>query len=63
MKSINVEELPEPIALAIESVVKTLKTQLRIVAGSKPKQRVVFHPKPGHALTALRREDIYGDAL
>jgi hypothetical protein len=63
MKSINVEELPEPVALAIESVVKTLKVQLRTVAERKPNQRVVFHTKSGRALTALRREDIYGDAL
>ena len=62
MKTINVEELPEPVALVIATMVETLKVQLRAVGEKKPEQHVTFHTKPGLALTSLRREDIYGDA-
>jgi hypothetical protein len=63
MKTINVEELPEPVALVIETMVETLKTQLRVVSEKRPQRHVTFHTKPGLALTSLRREDIYGDAV
>ena len=62
MKTINVEELPEPVALVLESMVEILKQQLRTSSESKPQRHVTFHTKPGLALTSLRREDIYGDA-
>jgi hypothetical protein len=63
MKTINVEELPEPVALVIESMVQTLKAQLGVARDRKPERHVTFHTKPGLALTSLRREDIYGDAV
>ena len=61
MKTINVEELPEPVALVLETMVETLKAQLRGAGDKKPQRNVTFHTKPGLALTNLRREDIYGD--
>lgn len=62
MKTINVEELPEPVALVLETMVETLKAQLRGASDQKIRRSVTFHTKPGLALTSLRREDIYGDA-
>jgi hypothetical protein len=62
MKTINVEELPEPVAIVLETMVETLKAQLRGAADKKAERHVMFHTKPGMALTSLRREDIYGDA-
>jgi hypothetical protein len=63
MRTINVEELPEPVALVLQTMVETLKAQLRKVADKGPGRRVGFHTKPGQALTNLRRQEIYGDAL
>lgn len=63
MKTINVEELPEPIARALESMVETPKASLRPLDDHGMRRRVVFQTRPGRALTSLRREDIYGDAL
>jgi hypothetical protein len=62
MKTINVEELPEPVAIVLETMVETLKAQLRGAGDKRAERHVTFHTKPGMALTSLRREDIYGDA-
>lgn len=60
MKTINVEDLPEPVALAIQSVVETLRAQLH--AEPKPRERMEFPLWPGQPIGSLRRREIYDDA-
>lgn len=60
-KVINVEQVPEPVALALAAVVDALKQQF------EPKnpegQRVHLAVRPGKVIGSLRREDIYADAI
>ena len=65
VKSIDVEGLPEPVAKAIELVVRAFRVQLvpkaePQVAAPKPTAREL--PRwPGKVIGSLRREDIYAD--
>ena len=64
MKSIDVEGLPEPVAKAIEQVVRTFKVQLAPKAEPQAPARKTAHelPRwPGKVIGDLRREDIYAD--
>ena len=58
MKAINVEDLPEPVARALDAVVQTLRGQL--AKGFRPSSRIVNLPLwPGEVVGSLRRDDIY----
>lgn len=59
MQTINVEDLPEPVARAIETVVRTMREQLHPVEERRP--RVKLPVRSGHVLGQLTREEIYGD--
>ena len=62
MKSIDVEGLPEPVAKAIEQVVRTFKLQLAPKAEPQASARKTAHelPRwPGNVIGDLRREDVY----
>ena len=59
MDTINVRDLPEPLARAIDAMVRTLREQLR--AEDKPRRRVNLPVWPGKVIGSLKREDIYGD--
>lgn len=63
MKTINVEHLPEPIARAVHAMVEMLKAQMPPAneGNLQDRKRIEFCPKPGRALTELRRADIYVD--
>jgi hypothetical protein len=65
VKSIDVEGLPEPVAKAIELVVRTFKVQLVPTAkpqGTAPNLTARELPRwPGTVIGSLRREDIYAD--
>lgn len=59
MQTINVEDLPEPVARALEAVVRTLREQLQSADERRP--RVKLPVRPGKVLGHLTREEIYGD--
>lgn len=65
MKSIDVEGLPEPVAKAIEQVVRTFKVQLAPKAEPQaPARKATAHelPRwPGKVIGGLHREDLYAD--
>lgn len=62
MKAIDVEGLPEPIAQALQSVVETLRAQLREINGER-REPVVLRTRPGTVLGRLTRKEIYEDAV
>lgn len=60
LRSIEVDGLPEPVALSLNSMVQTLRRQLKVSG------RRQSHPKPlltksGTVIASIRRDDIYGD--
>jgi hypothetical protein len=59
MKAINVEDLPEPMALAVQSIVETLRQQVH--AGNDRRPRVELPRWPGTVIGRARREEIYDD--
>ena len=60
MKSIDVQDLPEPIVRALVSVVTTIRGQLR--REQKHAERRQSLPVwPGTVTQPLSREEIYGD--
>ena len=61
MKSIDVEDLPEPIAQTVQLMVQRLREQLRRPAASRPK--VQLPEWPGRVLGNLSREEIYDDVI
>jgi hypothetical protein len=65
VKSIDVEGLPEPLAAAIDLVVRTFKVQMAPKTGvpaAAPKAKAPELPRwPGKVIGSLRREDIYAD--
>lgn len=61
MKSIDVEGLPEPVALALDTVVQTLRSQLAKTTAS-PNRKVELPRWPGTVTGTLRREEIYAGA-
>jgi hypothetical protein len=65
VKSIDVEGLPEPVAAAIELVVRTFKVQMAPQGEAPtagPKVKAPELPRwPGKVIGDLRREDVYAD--
>ena len=63
MKSIDVAELPEPVAEAIAAVVKTLQQQFsKTTVSTKPTSETELLVRPGKVLKPVTREEIYEDA-
>jgi hypothetical protein len=59
MKTVDVSDLPEPLARAIEAMVQALRDQLN---GKEQKKQTVTLPVwKGTLKSSLRREDIYDD--
>jgi hypothetical protein len=59
MKAIDVEDLPEPVAQALQVVVRTLRAQFR--AAEKPRERVELRTWPGRPIGTMSREEIHED--
>lgn len=59
MKTIDIADLPEPVAHALEVVVETLREQFRHT--EKPRQRVELPAWPGEVTGGLTRTEIYQD--
>lgn len=59
MKTIDVEDLPEPVAQAVAAMVEALRQQLA-KKEEKPK-RVELPSWPGTVIGSLSRKDIYSD--
>lgn len=57
MRSVNVDDLPEPVAQALAHLVETLKEQFR--AAPKPRERVELAVRKGTVIGDLSRQDIY----
>lgn len=61
METIDVRDLPEPIAQVLRTMVDTLRDQLR---GHEPaRQKIKLPVWPGKVIGSLRREELYDDAL
>lgn len=61
METIDVRDLPEPIARGLEVVAQMARTLNRKHPNAQ-KKRVKIHPaKGGRVLTPLTREEIYAD--
>jgi hypothetical protein len=58
METINVKDLPEPVAQAIAMIVDTLREQLRTDERKQPVHLPVWDGKP---IGTLTREDMYDD--
>jgi hypothetical protein len=59
MRTINVDNIPEPVVRAMEVVVQTLREQLHDV--DKPRPRVELPVWPGEVVGSLSRTEIYQD--
>ena len=59
MEKIDVRDLPEPLARAIDAMVQTLREQFR--TEETPRRKVKLPVKHGNVIGSLKREDIYGD--
>ena len=60
MKTINVDDIPEPIVRAMESVLETLRQQFH--DADKPRHRVELPDWPGKVIGSLSRTELYRDA-
>ncbi len=61
METIDVKDLPEPIARGLEVVAQMART-LSGKHANEHKKRIELHPvKGGRVLTPLTREEIYAD--
>ena len=59
MKTVDVSDLPEPLARAVEAMVEALRKQL---SGKEQKKQAIHLPVwKGTVKSQLRREDIYDD--
>jgi hypothetical protein len=58
METINVKDLPEPVAQAIAMIVDTLREQLRTDERKQPVHLPVWDGKP---IGTLSREEMYDD--
>ena len=59
MQTIDVSDLPEPIARALETMIQTLRQQFRHPVSTEPSREL---PKwEGEVLGKLTREEIYDD--
>jgi hypothetical protein len=62
MRTIDVHDLPEPVAKAIEIMVQTLRNQPKVDPDNGPRSGPVQLPSwPGTVLGTLRRAEIYDD--
>ena len=61
MESIDVRDLPEPMARAIAEQVEHLRKQLKTRQKDSIKQPIRFAVRKGTVYGDLTREDIYGD--
>lgn len=62
MRTIDVHDLPEPVAKAIETMVQTLKSQAKTgQSGGRGSEPVQLPSWPGTVLGTLRRAEIYDD--
>jgi len=61
VKAINVEDLPEPVARALDTVVQTLRSQL-VKKRAEPSRKIDLPRWPGTVIGSLRRADIYARA-
>jgi hypothetical protein len=59
MKTVDVSDLPEPLARAVEAMVQAMREQLN--STEQTKQPVKLPVWKGTVKSALRREDIYDD--
>ena len=59
MKTIDVEDLPEPVAQAVASMVEAMRKQLQHQSGKR--RRVDLPVWPGKTIGRLTREEIYED--
>jgi len=59
MKTINVDNIPEPVVRAMEAVVQTLREQFQDTG--KPRPRVELPVWPGKIIGSLSRTEIYQD--
>ncbi|HEX4053313.1 MAG TPA: hypothetical protein VHX86_03520 [Tepidisphaeraceae bacterium] len=63
MRTIDVHDLPEPVAKAIETMVQTLRNQAKADKSRNPRREPAQLPSwPGTVLGTLRRAEIYDDA-
>ena len=59
MKTVDVSDLPEPLARAVEAMVQAMREQLN--GKEQRKQSVNLPVWKGTVKSSLRREDIYDD--
>jgi hypothetical protein len=59
MKTINVDDIPEPVIRAMEVVVQTLREQFH--DAEKPRPQVDLPTWPGNVVGNLSRTEIYQD--
>jgi len=59
MKTINVDNIPEPVVRAMETVVETLREQFHGV--EKPRHQVELPIWPGKIIGNLSRTEVYQD--
>lgn len=57
MKTINVEDLPEPLTKALADFIQKLRLQLR--AKAEHRERIELPAWPGKVIGRLTREEIY----
>jgi len=62
MRSIDVQDLPEPVAAAIAMMVQTIRNQSRDrIAGDRLSAPVTLPEWDGQVLGTLKRSEIYDD--
>ena len=59
MRTINIDDFPEPWASAVEQMVENLRQQLK--AKPNPPERAKLRTRPGDVIGDLSREEIYRD--
>ena len=62
MKAINGEDLPEPVARALDTMVQTLRSQL-VKKRAGPSRKIELPRWSGNVTGSLRRADIYAGAV
>jgi hypothetical protein len=62
MDTVDVKDLPDPVAQAIQAMVDALRAQLAENKPGNQKQPGKLPVWPGHPIGSLTREEIYDDA-
>jgi hypothetical protein len=62
MKTIDVADLPEPVAEALAVIAQRVREQIQSPPPRSPRKRVTLRARPGTVLAPLTREEIYEDA-